>query len=195
MSYNLVDFQIWLDEVYKREKWNEYHTFTDSNFLLEEQGEIAELIIDLTKDSDLIYKNDFRDKIIEEIGDMVSAIVAICNRFNITVYDRPLDDKRIYDYHDSFYVTQNTHELLLVLAQLSKEVGMLARNIRRCEIGRHAHNENLSVEYTKSLLSNSLNVVLSHLYNVSDFLNCDFNYILSYHQSKMNKKYPSKSSN
>lgn len=161
--YNSVQTQ--LKVIYERQKWNEYSPFVDVNFLVEELGEVAECIFNLKA-----------DHLLEEIGDVFSTLFALGNRYNLQLNPMRKDDN----------VTLSTSDMMV---KLQMQAGLVAREIRRREIGRHAHKETMTVEQMDKKLKTHLHQCMNSLIDISSVYGFNLTDIFEYHLSKLNKLY------
>jgi len=114
MNNMINNLQMFLKEIYEKQGWDLYNPFVDSNFLLEEWGEVGECMIE---------RADF-GKFVEEIGDVLGALLSIGNRNELLISEQ-VQPKTI---------TLNSERVYIMV---SHKLGLLAREVRRKEIGRH----------------------------------------------------------
>jgi len=170
MTEKLNHFQHYLKELYEKEKWNEYHAFTNSNFLLEELGELAEECLHPKKESDITG----------ELGDILQALLAVANHYNVPVSSLSYELKLVTEEWETCFI------------RFTLSLGLLAREIRRQEIGRHSH------EQTESMTTNEkrekLIQTLTHTFHSLDTfclkVNVSFDDIIEENMKKMKRKYP-----
>jgi NTP pyrophosphatase (non-canonical NTP hydrolase) len=170
MAEKLINFQHYLKELYQKEKWDEYHAFTNSNFLLEELGELAEECLQPKQASDIIG----------ELGDILQAILAVANHYNVSVSSLSYELKLVTEEWETCFI------------RFTLSLGLLAREIRRQEIGRHSHEqtENMTTKEKKEKLIHTLTKALHSLDEFCLKLNLSFDDIIEENMKKMKKKYP-----
>lgn len=171
MTEKLSHFQQYLKKLYQNQKWNEYHAFTNSNFLLEELGELAEECLHPKKESDVIG----------ELGDILQALLAVANQYHVPVSSL------------SYELQLVTEEWETCFIRFTLSLGLLAREVRRQEIGRHSHEqtESMTANEKREKLIKTLTNALHSLDKFCLKLNVSFDDIIEENMKKMKRKYPS----
>jgi NTP pyrophosphatase (non-canonical NTP hydrolase) len=89
---NLSEFQSWVKEYYEQRGWAKLDIFTRIGFLAEETGEVARAIRALEigrdrPDESAGSREEQKQELVEELGDVLGNIVVIANKYEIPLED------------------------------------------------------------------------------------------------------------
>jgi NTP pyrophosphatase (non-canonical NTP hydrolase) len=196
MRILFVKFQDWLNKLYIQEGWNNYHAFTDSNFILEELGEVSEIVEQINALSTMTedqeknilkhYTQELMVKMKEEVGDLFSALIAVTSRFHMNI-------SNVFDILETkkISVIDNTEKIsdLRLVVKIANHLGSLAKEIRRQEIGRHSHKEDLSKDEMDIKMTFAIAMSLMYVIRLSNYYDLSLKEIIDQHKNKMNSKY------
>lgn len=105
---NINEMQFWFEKFAKKEGWLDHDTFTSLSFLLEEAGEVArevrrhEIGRHSHVDENGLTKEEMKEKLTEEIGDVLQALSVIASQYDVKLEDafNVHKDKVIREYGD-----------------------------------------------------------------------------------------------
>ena len=89
---NIIDYQKWITDFYKKREWYELNAFVRVNFLTEEVGEVSKAIRTLEigrdrPDEQKISKVEQLANLKEELGDVLDNIFILADKYNISLSD------------------------------------------------------------------------------------------------------------
>lgn len=89
---NIIDYQKWITDFYKKREWYELNAFVRVNFLTEEVGEVSKAIRTLEigrdrPDEQKISKEEQLANLKEELGDVLDNIFILADKYNINLSD------------------------------------------------------------------------------------------------------------
>ena len=86
---DIIKYNEWIIEFYKKREWYDYNAFIRLNFLTEEVGEVScairSLEIGRDRPDELVLNDDaLRDNLIEELGDVYDNIIILADKYDIS---------------------------------------------------------------------------------------------------------------
>lgn len=95
---DIQNYQKWISDFYKKRNWYQYNSFIRSNFLMEEVGEVAQVIrtIEIGRDRpDEVDKNlnEQLENLTEELGDVLDNIFILADKYNISLEEIMISHK------------------------------------------------------------------------------------------------------
>ncbi|MFD2617299.1 MazG nucleotide pyrophosphohydrolase domain-containing protein [Terrilactibacillus laevilacticus] len=88
----ITDVQKWIEDFYQKRGWLEYSPFIRLGFLMEEVGEVARAVraYEIGRDhpnDELQNKEEWRQELIEELGDVIGNLTLLASLYGITLED------------------------------------------------------------------------------------------------------------